>query len=83
MDEAGANGGAAMLLLLVGLLVWVATGRKKRSPLPTDRERTQLAGAVRNVAYRRFNKSGQISDVLGLGWVLLAYGKRSYDEAKS
>lgn len=79
MDTAGANGLAALLLGAVGLLVWVI--RKKHAPRPTDRERDALAEAVKNVAYRRFNAVGGISDILGLGWVLLAYSSRALKEA--
>jgi len=80
MDEAGANGGAALLLAIVGVVIWVV--KRKHAPRATERERTQLAGAVRNVVYRRFNAAGQISDVLGLGWALTAYAMRAAREAE-
>ncbi len=75
LSDAGARAAASILLAAVGLLIWLA--RKRRAPMPTEGERTQLAAGVRQLVYRRFNSGGSVDDILAVGWVLLAYGWRS------
>jgi hypothetical protein len=79
MSEAGAKAMAS--LVLAGLAFCLRFMREDRRIIPpTDREREQLAKAIREVAHRRASWVGAFDDLFALAFSLGAYTTRAIRE---